>query len=96
MAQKVNPISLRLEKTNRTFDSSWFNNSNYSYLLKKDIKIQSYINVLLKQIKYSSARYLILNLPNKTKINVFFYNPNKNRRNTSKIFYLNNKKKIKN
>ena len=95
MAQKVNPISLRLDKTNRTFDSSWFNNSNYTYLLKKDIKIQSYVNVILKQIKYSSARYLILNLPNKTKINVFFYNPNKNRRNTSKIFYLNNKKKNK-
>lgn len=95
MAQKINPISLRLGKTNRNFDFSWFNDSNYVNLLMRDLKIQCYINFILKKIKYSSARYLIQNLPNKVKIHVFFCNSNKTRKHISKIFYLNNQKKIK-
>jgi ribosomal protein S3 len=95
MAQKINPISLRLGKTNRNFDFSWFNDSNYVNLLMRDLKIQWYINLVLKKIKYSSARYLIQNLPTKVKINVFFCNTNKNRKHISKIFYLNAQKKIK-
>lgn len=93
MAQKVNPISLRLGKTNLTSDSSWFSNSNYSNLLQKNIKLQSYINLILKQIKYSSARYSIINLPNKTKVNIFFYNPNKDRLKAFKILRLRSYKK---
>ena len=71
MGQKVNPISLRLQQTNRNFDSCWFNDHNYTHLLNRDIKIQSYINLVLKQLKYPSARFFIQNLPNKIKINVF-------------------------
>ena len=41
MGQKVNPISLRLEQTNRHFDSCWFNDYNYTNLLNRDINIQS-------------------------------------------------------
>ena len=88
MGQKVNPISLRLEQTNRHFDSCWFNDYNYTDVLNKDIKIQSYINLILKQIKYSSARFFIQHLPNKIKINVFFLNPKNLRRSTSRAFQL--------
>lgn len=88
MGQKVNPISLRLEQTNRHFDSCWFNDYNYTDVLNRDIKIQSYINLILKQIKYSSARFFIQNLPNKVKINVFFLNPKNLRKNTSRAFQL--------
>ena len=72
MAQKINPISLRLERTNRTIDSSWFNQCNYVNLLMKDLKIQWYINLILKKIKFCSARYSILHLPSKIKVNIFF------------------------
>jgi ribosomal protein S3 len=88
MGQKVNPISLRLEQTNRHFDSCWFNDYNYTNVLNRDIKIQSYINLILKQIKYSSARFFIQNLPNKIKINVFFLNPKNLRKSTSRVFQL--------
>lgn len=88
MGQKVNPISLRLEQTNRHFDSCWFNDYNYTYLLNRDIKIQSYINSILKQIRYCSARFFIQNLPNKIKINVFFINPKNIRKTSSKVFKL--------
>ncbi len=95
MAQKINPISLRLKKTNRNFDSSWFNDSNYVNLLMRDFKIQSYTNIILKKLKYCSARYLIQNLPNKVKITIFFCNADKDKKHMCKIFYLNYTKKIK-
>ena len=88
MGQKVNPISLRLEQTNRHFDSCWFNDYNYTYLLNRDIKIQSYINSILKQIRYCSARFFIQNLPNKIKINVFFINPKNMRKASARAFQL--------
>ena len=88
MGQKVNPISLRLEQTNRHFDSCWFNDYNYTNLLNRDLKIQSYINLILKQIKYSSARFFIQNLPNKIKINIFFINPKNLRKSRAKGFQL--------
>lgn len=79
MAQKSNPIILRLLKTNRHFDGCWFNNSNYVYLLMRDFKIINYINGILKTMDVSSARFLIQNLHNKQKINVFFCNLQKTR-----------------
>lgn len=79
MAQKSNPIILRLLKTNRHFDGCWFNNSNYVYLLMRDFKIIDYINGILKTMNVSSARFLIQNLHNKQKINVFFCNLQKTR-----------------
>ena len=88
MGQKVNPISLRLEQTNRHFDSCWFNDYNYTDVLNRDLKIQSYINLILKQIQVSSARFFIQNLPNKIKINVFFLNPKNLRKSTSRAFQL--------
>ena len=88
MGQKINPISLRLEQTNRQFDSCWFNDYNYTNLINKDIKVKSYINGILNQIKYSSARFFIQNLPNKTKVHVFFLNPKTLRKSVSRVFQL--------
>ena len=88
MGQKINPISLRLEQTNRQFDSCWFNDYNYTNLINKDIKVKSYINRILNQVKYSSARFFIQNLPNKTKVHVFFLNPKTLRKSVSRVFQL--------
>ena len=74
MAQKINPIALRLY-TNLNFDSCWYNNSNYVNLLIRDLKVKNYINNILKKSKLCHARFHILSLHNKQKINVFFCNP---------------------
>ena len=43
MGQKVKPIGLRLG-INRTWDSRWFAEKNYSDLLHKDLKVRKYHN----------------------------------------------------
>ena len=48
MGQKVNPISLRLG-INRTWDSRWFADSNYSDLLHEDLRIRKYLRKRLQQ-----------------------------------------------
>ena len=41
MGQKVKPIGLRLG-INRTWDSRWFAEKNYSDLLHKDLNVRKY------------------------------------------------------
>lgn len=88
MGQKVNPISLRLEKTNRHFDSCWYDDYNYTDLLLQDYKINNYLKTVLDQIQYPEGRLLIENLPKKTNLNLFYYNPTNSRRKKNKIFQL--------
>lgn len=80
MGQKVNPISLRLEKTNRHFDSCWYDDYNYTDLLLQDLKIKNYFKTVYNQIQYPEGRLYIENLPKKTNINLFYYNPTNSRR----------------
>ena len=42
MGQKVNPLGLRLG-INRTWDSRWYADANYSTFLENDLKIRKYI-----------------------------------------------------
>ena len=48
MGQKVNPIGLRLG-INRTWDSRWFADTNYSDLLHEDLRIRNYLRKRLQQ-----------------------------------------------
>ncbi len=48
MGQKVNPISLRLG-VNRTWDSRWFADGDYSQLLHEDLKLRRYLEKRLQQ-----------------------------------------------
>ncbi len=95
MGQKVNPISLRLEKTNRHFDSCWYDDYNYTDLLLQDLKIKNYLKTVLNQISYPEGRLLIENLPKKTNINLFYYNPTNSRRKKNIRFQLQNFKENK-
>ena len=47
MGQKVKPIGLRLG-INRTWDSRWFAEKNYSDLLHKDLNVRKYLMEKLK------------------------------------------------
>ena len=90
MGQKVNPISLRLEKTNRHFDSCWYDDYNYTDLLLQDLKIKNYLKTVLNQINYPEGRILIENLPKKGNIHLFYHNPSLSRRKKKILFQLQN------
>ena len=92
MGQKVNPISLRLKKTNRHFDSCWYSDYNYTSLLLQDFKIQNYLKTILNQIQYPEGRVLIENLPKKTNTCLFYHNPSNSRRKKNIRFQLQNYK----
>jgi ribosomal protein S3 len=93
MAQKVNPISLRLQQTNRNFESCWYSDFFYTSLINQDLQIQQYLDSILKQIEYPSGRYVVHNLPKKSKISVFFCNPKTSRLKRTQRFHLQYTKK---
>ena len=47
MGHKVNPVGLRLG-INRTWDSRWFADTDYSKLLHDDIKLRSHLRRKLR------------------------------------------------
>ena len=73
MGQKTNPISLRLQTTNRYFDTSWSSTYYYKQLLLRDLFLQNYLNTFLKSVNLSSGRYCIHHLQKQTTLYNFFY-----------------------
>jgi hypothetical protein len=49
MGQKTNPTALRLNKTNKRFDSLWYNKLHYGRLLGDELVIKSHIEQVLAQ-----------------------------------------------
>ena len=110
MGQKINPVSLRLQYTNRYFDNCWYSNYFYKSLINKDLFLQNYLNNFLKLLKLPTARYSIHHLQKKTQVYNFFCYSKSTRlwrsglfgltkkRNFSKKnrFFFKNKKKFKN
>ena len=54
MGQKVNPLGLRLG-INRTWDSRWYSEDQYSVFLENDLKIRKYIESKLKKAGLSKV-----------------------------------------
>ena len=54
MGQKVNPSGFRLG-INRTWDSRWYSDKNYSKFLENDLKIRKYIEQELKKAGLSKV-----------------------------------------
>ena len=59
MGQKVKPIGLRLG-INRTWDSRWFAEKNYSDLLHKDLKVRKY---LMEKLKAAAVSKVVIERP---------------------------------
>ena len=96
MGQKINPVSLRLQTTNRHFDNCWYSNYFYRHLINKDIFLERYLNNFLKLLKLPTGRYSIHHLQKKTQVYNFFCYSKSTRLWRSKLFGLNkNKKNIK-
>ena len=49
MGQKTNPTSLRLYKTNKKFDSSWYSELHYSRLLGDDLVLKPFLEQVFMQ-----------------------------------------------
>lgn len=86
MGQKINPISLRLQTLNRFFDSCWYTNHYYSDLFQQDLKIQNYLQSILKQVKFPTGRLFIQSSQKKINVFNFLCNPLKGRRIRSYYF----------
>ena len=101
MGQKVNPISVRLEQTNKHFDSCWYGDYQYSYLLNEDLKVKSYINNILKQMRCPETHISMIYMAKKIKILFCYLDPRHSRYSKSSRLYLklvnknNNKNKKK-
>lgn len=96
MGQKVNPISLRLQQTNRRFDNCWYTNYFYKKLVSRDIYLQQYINNFLKLVKLPGARFSIQYSTKNIKLYSFLCYPKLSREMRSKMFGIivrKNKKK---
>ena len=49
MSQKTNPISLRLQKSNKHFESCWYSDFFYGQVLSDEINLRAYIEGLFSQ-----------------------------------------------
>ena len=72
MGQKTNPISLRLQSSNRHFDNCWYSASFYTHLITQDIFLHHYFTNFLKGVKLPTGRYSIQHFPKKTQVYNFF------------------------
>lgn len=86
MGQKINPISLRLQTTNRYFDSCWYSKFFYSDLFDQDLKVQNYLQSIFKQLKFPTSRIFLQSSQKKIQISSFFCHPLKGRRVRSYYF----------
>nr|AHI16021.1 ribosomal protein S3 [Blasia pusilla]QIA59561.1 ribosomal protein S3 [Blasia pusilla] len=75
MAQKVNPISVRLN-LNRSSDSSWFSDYYYGKLLYQDLNFRDYFGSIRpptgNTFGFRLGRCIIHHFPKRTFIHVFF------------------------
>lgn len=88
MGQKINPVSLRLQSSNRHFDNCWYSNYFYTNLITQDLLLQNYFNNFLKGVKLPTGRYSIQHLPKKTQVYNFFCMNKQTREWRSKVFGL--------
>ena len=72
MGQKVNPVGLRLT-VNKTWDSRWFADKNYSAQLLEDLKIREYVEKELK--KASISKVIIERVAKKVNVIIFSSQP---------------------
>jgi ribosomal protein S3 len=74
MAQKVNPIAVRM-KFNRFSDSSWFSDYYYSTLLYQDLNFRQYLNSIKQpnanKLGFRTAKCIIHHFPKRSLIHLF-------------------------
>lgn len=96
MGQKVNPVSLRLQYTNRHFDSCWYSDRFYKSLLTRDVLVQKYLTNFLKLLKLPAGRHSVQHVQKKTHIYTFLCVPKATREWRAKLLgFTRNKNLLK-
>ena len=80
MAQKSNPISLRLRKTNKLWNSCWYGDYNYTTQLLQDRGVSAYIQNICQQAKMTPPVVFINRQRQQTSTFFFFSRQEKTRR----------------
>lgn len=88
MGQKTNPIIVRLQFTNKFFDSCWYSDFFFTDLVLQDILIKKYINTVFEQITIPAGRYFFQHLPKTSKIHLFLCKASKSRLSRFNSFHL--------
>ena len=87
MAQKTNPISLRL-RINRRFDSFWYSSFFYSDLFGRDLKVRKHFQKLFRQSKKRSlARVGYTGNAKEQKVFLYWARPSKAERKNKPSFW---------
>ena len=73
MSQKTNPISLRLQKTNKRFESCWYTDVFYKEMSIHDLRIRSYIEKVFGQTGNSQPFLSVQSQYKKTNISMFVF-----------------------
>ena len=85
MGQKIHPLALRIQASNRYLDQAWYSKFFSSKLISIDLQIVNYFNTFFKLQKIPKGRFSIYHLPKTTKVYNFFCYPKYSREYLSKI-----------
>ena len=88
MGQKTNPTSLRLQKTNKYFNSCWYSDYFYTDFLFEELKTRSYIERVFNQIYYPTPQFFIHKLYKNVQLYAFFFDPRGARQEKEHRFVL--------
>lgn len=88
MGQKANPTSLRLKKTNQSFNSCWYSDIYYSNLLSQELRAKQYLSNIFNQIKYPHPHLSFSLFPKKTRAMAIYLNPIESRHRRCERFQL--------
>ena len=88
MGQKANPTSLRLKKTNQSFNSCWYSDIYYSKLLSQELRVKQYLSNIFNQIKYPYPHLSFSLFPKKIRAMAMYLNPIESRHRRCERFQL--------
>ena len=79
MGQKTNPTSLRLNKTNKRFESAWYSKLHYSRLIADDLALRSFIEELLVQAGLPRNVWSFSPIPKRGRGLILYLSPSRSR-----------------
>lgn len=88
MGQKTNPTSLRLYKTNKKFDSSWYSELHYSRLLGDDLVLRPFLEQVFTQAGLPKNLWSFSPITKRGRGLILYLSPDRSRADKSSKFGL--------